>query len=190
MDVGQVGAAAMVQITLPRAVSEALSSSTDATTVFQHLLPALGHYLQCDRCFLYLRDPQTRYGQAAFCWCRSDAYPDVSEAEWKQEPESLAAEDPQFAAALRTAPSLFIEDVETADPVVVNQEFERTHFGHRALIHGHICQGDQLWGILQPCVFGQPRPWTSTERSMIEALLPQLVPLAIAYVMANRPTDS
>lgn len=189
MDVGEVGTQSMTQTTLPPVVSEALNSSDSPTAVLQNLMPALGVYLQCDRCFLYLRDPQTRLGQAAFCWCRSDAYPDVREAEWKQEPASLAAEDPQFAAALRTEPSLFIADVTTANSAVVNQQFEQTHFGHRALIHGHICQDQQLWGILQPCVFDQPRSWTTEEQAVIEALLPQLVPLAIAYVTANRPAE-
>ncbi|MBH8576220.1 hypothetical protein I8752_25155 [Nostocaceae cyanobacterium CENA369] len=56
-------------------------------------------------------------GQVGYCWRRNEDIPDVRGANWKLEPEWLAQEDPSFAAALRTAPSIYVEDVEfCSDP--------------------------------------------------------------------------
>ncbi len=178
---------------LPAILETILTTDSEPDAVFRALLPALGEVLQCDseagrtsvhRCFLYLRNPQTKIGKIAYCWRRSDRYPDVTDAQWKAEPDSLPQEDPLFAAALRTAPSIFVEDVETANPEVVNRDFERKNFGHRALIHSHLCQDGLLWGILQPCVFEQPRVWTEFDRFVIEWVEKKITPLAIAYVKA------
>ncbi|MBD1998433.1 GAF domain-containing protein [Leptolyngbya sp. FACHB-541] len=150
--------------------------------VFSALLPALGKVLECDRCFLYLRNPESKMGMVPYCWIRSDEIPTVLDSDWKAEPESLPEEDPLFAAALRTEASVFVEDVETADPKVVNLAFEQREFGHRALIHAHLCQDGQLWGILQPCVFGQPRVWTDLDHTVIDQVVQKITPLAIAYI--------
>jgi len=162
-----------------------LSASGTPDAIFSALLPALSDTLKCDRCFLYVRHPQTNIGKVVSCWCRSPEYPDVTDSDWKAEPVSLANEDPLFAAALRTAPSIFVEDVETADPEVVNKDFEHKTFGHRALIHAHLCYEDRLWGILQPCVFGQPRVWTDADRAIISAVIDMLTPIVIDYVKAK-----
>ncbi|MCA1993495.1 MAG: GAF domain-containing protein [Coleofasciculus sp. S288] len=176
----------MANPTLPPVLEKILTTETEPDAVFSTLLPALGEVLQCHRCFLYLRDPQTKLGKVPFCWRCSDEYPDVTDADWKAEPESLPSEDPLFAAALRAEASIFVQDVETANPDVVNRDFERKTFGHRALIHSHLCQDGLLWGILQPCVFGKPRVWTEFDRSVIAQLEPRIAPLAVAYVKAAR----
>lgn len=87
-----------------------------------------------------------------------------------------------FRAALAAQPSVFVEDVTEAGPEVLNQEFERTTFGHRALVHAHITEHGQLWGILQPCVFGHPRHWTGAERAFLNAAVPLLLPVVQAYM--------
>jgi hypothetical protein len=115
-------------------------------------------------------------------WQRNPDIPDIGEPDWKLEPAGLPKEDPMFAAALRTAPSIYIEDIETADPKVLNKEFERHNLGHRALIHAHLSQDGQLWGILQPCVFGQKRIWSASDRAIITQLESKLVPVVIEYV--------
>lgn len=176
----------MIHAGLPDVLENSLASN-DPEAIFAALLPALGEVLQCDRCFLYLRHPQTRMGKVVGCWRRCPDYPDVTDADWQPEPASLAEEDPLFAAALRAEPSIFVEDVETADPAVVNQAFERQNFGHRALIHAHLRQQDQLWGILQPCVFGQPRQWSAGDRAVIAELEHRLPGSAVAYVQAFHP---
>jgi hypothetical protein len=106
------------------------------------LLPIMCEVLQSDRCFLHVRNPQTRIYQT-LCCRRNPNVPDTSTNGW--EPEiKWEREDPMFAAALRTVPSIFVEDVETAAPEVLNVEFERRMFGHCALIHAHICQDGTL----------------------------------------------
>lgn len=153
------------------------------------ILPAIvtlvGETLRCDRCFLYLRHPATRRGKVPFCWRRQDHIPLVWDADWKPEPDTLAEEDPMFAAALQTAPSIFVEDVETASPDLLNRTFEQENFGHRALIHAHLCQDGQLWGVLQPCVFHHPRTWTDRDRQFIATVETAILPLAIAYVQTE-----
>jgi len=162
--------------------------SNDAPeAAIESLLPALGRELDCDRVFLYLRSPERGVGRVPFCWRRSDLYPNVHDYTWKAEPESLPELDPMFAAALATRPSIFIEDIETAGWEDLNREFERETFGHRAVVHGHVCADGQLWGVLQPCVFEQPRVWSPRDRETVARAIDWLTPLAIAYVRNNAP---
>jgi GAF domain-containing protein len=165
-----------------------LSDSKTEDAVFSALVPALGEVLNCDRVFLYLRNPETQTGKVPYCWRRNSNYPEVRDAEWKKEPEYLGEEDPLFAAALRTEPSIFVEDVETANPVVVNKDFEAKEFGHRALIHAHLCVDGLLWGVLQPCIFDRPRVWTDFDREVIAAVTEKISPLAVAFVRGAQPS--
>lgn len=159
-----------------------LTSDRSPAALFSALMPLLCEELQCDRCFLYLRNPQTRMGKVPFCHVRNPQAPHLTDPDWKPEPEGLPEEDPMFAAALRTAASIFVEDVETAGPDILNRDFERENFGHRALIHCHLCQDGQLWGVLQPSVFGQSRVWTERDRTLIAHVETRIAPLAVAYV--------
>ncbi|MBF2028130.1 MAG: GAF domain-containing protein [Oscillatoriales cyanobacterium C42_A2020_001] len=161
-----------------------LKHEHDPETIFMELLPVLGETLQCDRCFLYLRNPQTKMGRVPYCWRRNDHIPTIFDPDWKPEPDSLADEDPMFAAALRAEPSIFVEDIETASSDVLNRKFEHENFGHRALIHAHLRRNGQLWGVLQPCVFGRSRTWTEVDRATISEVEKFLTPFAIAYVEA------
>ncbi len=163
-----------------------LKSQATPDAIFAALLPVLGKILQSDRCFLYLRNPDTQLGKVPFYWRRNANIPEILDADWKLEPESLA-QDPLFVAALQAKPSVYVEDVETADPQIVNRAFERETFGHRALIHAHLRHDGQLWGILQPCIYGQPRIWTETDRAIMTEVEQAITPLAIAYVKANQP---
>ena len=146
---------------------------------------AIADILQVDRCFLYVRNPQTRYGQAAFCYCRNPEVPDVSSEKWEKEQPELERVDPMFAAALNCQTSIYVEDVETADPQTVNRDFEAKEFGHRALIHAHLCQDEKLLGIWQPCVFDRPRHWTSEDKQIIEAIANKYISLVKQYVLTN-----
>ncbi len=148
-------------------------------------MSAIAQWLDCDRCFLYLRDPQTRLGKVPFCWTRHSGIPEVRDRDWKPEPTNLPDEDPMFAAALQAKPSIFVEDVETASPEMLNAQFERENFGHRALIHAHIVNEQTLWGVLQPCLMTQPRHWTTEERSGIDQLIQHIQPFVIKYVQAQ-----
>ncbi len=79
-------------------------------------------------------------------------------------------------------PSVYIEDVDKAAPDVLNRDFERKTFGHRALVHAHVQADGELWGILQPCVFGKPRQWSPSERAYVERQLPGLLAPIRAFV--------
>lgn len=166
----------------PEVLENIFQTNQEPDAVFSALLPNLCEVLKCDRCFLYLRDPHTCIGRTPYCWLRNPQYPDVSTKTWEKEPSSLSEEDPLFAAALSTEPSLFIEDVETANPEIVNRKFEAENFGHRALIHAHLCQNNLLWGVLQPCLFNQPRVWSDFDHFVINKLIEKITPLAVNYV--------
>jgi GAF domain-containing protein len=174
--------ALMTEPALPEVLEKIFANNSEPDAAFSALLPALCDVLQCDRCFLYLRNPQTNIGKTPYCWCRSPQYPDVTDSKWKEEPEFLPKEDPLFAAALRVEPSIFVEDVETASPEMVNLALEQKNFGHRALVHAHLSFDGMLWGILLPSVFGQPRIWTKFDRSVISTVEKKIAPLAVAYV--------
>ena len=171
--------------TLTHNLDAILQSGEAPETVFSKLLPVLGEILQCDRCFLYLRHPETQWGKVTHCWRRDDRCPEILDPDWKPEPENLTQDDPMFAAAVQAKPSVYVEDVETASPEVVNAQFERENFGHRALIHAHLSHNGQTWGILQPCVFDQPRSWTEADHALMERIEAAITPLAIAYVQTH-----
>lgn len=175
----------MTVLALPTTIQSILNRDSDPDAILAAILPVLGEVLRCDRCFLYLRNPQTNFSKVPFCWRKNQEIPDVSTSNWELDPELLPEEDPLFAAALRTDPSIYIEDVETANPEVVNKDFERRVFGHRALVHAHLCQNGKLWGILQPCVFGEKRVWSEYDRAIITQLESKLTPLVVSYVKAN-----
>jgi len=165
---------------------EQLDLSQPPAAILEQTLPVLGQQLQCDRVFIYLRAPRQHVGRVPFCWCRHDDIPLVYDPEWKPEPRWLLRQDPMFAAALRGKPSLFINDVEMADPKQVNRNFERQTFGHRALIHAHLYQKNRLWGILQPCIFDHSRQWTREDRLLIKGVVNWLTPVAAEYVNHDR----
>ena len=162
----------------------ALTAAAPAAERLQRALALVGPHLRADRCFLYVRDPARGRGRIALAWRLDEAVPDPRH-DWQDDTGALPQEDPLFRAALAARPSVYVEDVDAAGPDVLNQEFERRTFGHRALVHAHITAGGQLWGILQPCVFGHPRHWTAAERDYLEAGLPLLLPVVQEYVRAE-----
>jgi GAF domain-containing protein len=164
---------------LPASLATIFTDHTDPETIFNALMPSVCDVLQTDRCFLEVRNPQHRLYRV-FCWRRSEQFPDMTTDGWQKElPWEL--EDPLYAAALRAEPSIFVEDVETASPDVLNIDFEHKNFGHRALIHAHICEKDVLRGILQPCVFNHPRIWSESDRAIIDQLVEKLKPFVVQY---------
>lgn len=172
---------------LPAALENIFTHHSEPDAVFSALLPVLGDVLASDRIFLYLRNPFIRAGKTPYCWRSRQDIPNVATFTVQVEPESLPQEDPLFAAALRTEPSIFVEDVETADPKVVNLAFEQKSFGHRALIHSHLCQDGMLWGVLQPSIFNRPRVWTEFDRAIVAQIEKKIIPLAVAYIKQAIP---
>ena len=169
---------------LPAAIDTLIAKSHTPAETLNDVVQAVGMALDADRCFLYVRQPDQQRGRTAFCWRKNDQVPDknTTQPDWQPDTTDLPAEDPLIRAGLNMQPSVYVDDVETAAPDVLNLDFERETFGHRALIHAHIQQDGQLWGILQPCVFGRPRHWTNDEKAQVEAILPRLQPVIAAYV--------
>lgn len=171
-------------MSLPPSIAQVFADHKAPETFFTALMPVVGKFLNCDRCFLYLRDPETGLGRVPFFWLRDASIPKIYDEHWKSEPAFLVSEDPMFAAALRLEPSIFINDIETADVKILSKQFEKKSFGHRSLIHAHLCKDNRLWGILQPCIFNNPRDWTNTERQVINHITVMITPIAVEYVLA------
>ncbi|GAB3557563.1 GAF domain-containing protein [Spirosoma fluminis] len=167
---------------IPDQINLLLAQNQSPEATLQQLVQTVGTALAADRCFLYVRQPDQQHGRIAFCWCRDDTIPNVIQPDWQPDTIDLPNEDPLFRAANTMRPSVYVDDVETAGPDVLNRDFEHKTFGHRALIHAHIQQDGQLWGILQPCMFGKPRHWTGEEKAQLETALPCLQPVIADYV--------
>ena len=164
-------------------LAAALAASAPPAEALQHALDLVGPHLRADRCFLYVRDPAQGRGCIAFVWRLDEAVPDPRH-DWQDDTGALPEQDPLFRAALAAQPSVFVDDVTEAGPEILNQEFERRTFGHRALVHAHITDQGQLWGILQPCVFAHPRHWTAAERAYLDAATPLFLPVIQAHMRA------
>lgn len=151
-------------LVLPIAIEEIFAQGT-TDQICTDLMPALCQLLDCDRCFLYVRHPKTGQGRITHCYSRSPEYANLTGSGWIEEGD-VAAKDPLMAIAFRTPEAVFVEDIETAGAEVVNLDYERDGFGHRALIHAPIYHDGEVYGILEPCVFGQPRDWTEGDRQI------------------------
>ncbi len=119
---------------LPIEIEAIFATEQSSDAVFAALMPALCDAMKCDRCFLYVRNPQTAQGRITHCYSRSPDFPNLVGANWVEEGH-IAAKDPLMAIAFRIPEAVFVDDVETAGAEVVNLPYEREVFGHRALIH-------------------------------------------------------
>ncbi|MCK8495741.1 GAF domain-containing protein [Spirosoma sp. RP8] len=169
---------------LSAAISQLVQAGRTPADTLNQVVENVGTALNADRCFLYVRQPDQGRGRTAFCWRKNETIPDKNtiQPDWQPDTKALPAEDPLIRAGLAMKPSVYVDDVETAGTEVLNRQFERDTFGHRALIHAHIQKDNQLWGILQPCMFGRARHWTEEEKTQIETILPLLQPVIAAYV--------
>jgi GAF domain-containing protein len=166
---------------MPDILRAAFAENSDLDAVFAALMPVLCQVWRCDRCFLYLRNPQTGQGQITHCWGTSPEWADLSGSDWLEEGD-IASKDPLMAIAFRTAEPVFVEDIETAGSEIVNLDYERDVFQHRALIHAPLYHDGLLYGILEPCVFHQPRVRTEGDRRITAQVQAKLAPLAAAYL--------
>ena len=109
------------------------------------LMERLGRLLVCDRCLLFLRDPDSRLSRMTPEWARRPEFAFAREDRgWVVEAATLEENDPMFAAALRDPAALFIDDVLAADLALVNGPYEVENFGHRALIHAPLYHEDKI----------------------------------------------
>ncbi|CAF3035356.1 unnamed protein product [Rotaria socialis] len=158
------------------------SHDTTLEQILNRVVQRVGEILNVDRCFIGVRDPLKERCLVAFVWGRPNFKSnEFSQANWVEE-ESFVDDDPLYKVALACQSSIYIEDVETTSPEILNRDFESRFCGHRAFIHGHIVQDGVLWGTLEPCVFDHPRQWTEDEHIFIETLLPLLANYVKEYV--------
>ncbi|NJO79544.1 MAG: GAF domain-containing protein [Cyanobacteria bacterium RM1_2_2] len=144
-------------------------------------MPALCEALHCDRCFLYLRKPETHQGRVTHCYRTDPKWVDLTNADWIDE-GNVADVDPLMAIAFRTDEIIYVSDVETASPDVINLAYEQEFFKHRALIHLPIYHDGKLYAIVEPSVFDQPHQWTASDRAIMAELQTRLPPLVISYL--------
>lgn len=168
-------------MTISPAIAQLFTTASNPDQLLTKLMPALCHELACDRCFLYLRNPDTRNSQITHCYSVDSQWPDLRGAP-KIEPADVGTQDPLMAIAFRTPEAVFVDDIETAGPEVVNLDYEREEFGHRALIHAPIYYEGKLLGILEPCVFEEPREWTEGDRALTAAVQEKLSPVVMEYL--------
>ncbi len=163
-----------------------LNSDAAPDKLLGDLMPVLCKALDCDRCVLFLRDPHTRRSRATHAWERKPEYALTRvNYGWQEEPPSLVEDDPMFAQALRSPVALYIEDVMSADPSLVNREYERKYFRHRALVHAPLYHEGLMYGILEPCVMEAPRAWSSADREIIAVVQERIAAVAATYVARN-----
>ncbi len=156
---------------------------------FGRLMELYGRAIGADRCLLFLYEPVARKARCTHQW--------VARPEWAfarpdkgwdaMDQDAVAREDPMFALALSEPEALFIDDIEKADPALVNAPYEIENFKHRGLVHAPLMENGVLWGILEPCVIAAPRAWTQADRDVTAWVQERLTPLAIRYVRANCP---
>ncbi|MEX0809669.1 MAG: GAF domain-containing protein [Dongiaceae bacterium] len=147
------------------------------------LMPALAKALNCERCVMFLRDPKTHRGRAVHRWA---ALPEFTlrreDRGWELMPATLVDDDPMYAEAMRNPEALYIDDIETADPALVNTAYEKEHFGHCGLVHAPVYHQGEMYGVLEPSSMAKPRVWSNADKALIAAVQARIAPVVAAFV--------
>jgi GAF domain-containing protein len=147
------------------------------------LMPALARALDCERCIMFLRDPKTNRGRAVHRWASKPAFALQREDRgWQPNPPNLADDDPMYAEALVNPEALYIDDIETAGPAILDLDYERKYFGHRALVHAPVYHEGEMYGVLEPSSMVKPRKWSAADKALIAAVQKKLGPIVAAFV--------
>ncbi|MEX2201517.1 MAG: GAF domain-containing protein [Dongiaceae bacterium] len=150
------------------------------------LMPAFARALNCERCVMFLRDPETNRGRAVHRWAAAPAF-ELRRADrgWEAMPATLLDDDPMYAEAMVNPEALYIEDIETAGPALLNAAYEREHFGHRALVHAPVWHEGKMYGILEPSSMTEPRIWSAADKALVAAVQARIGPVVAAFVRAD-----
>ena len=163
---------------------EALENKeTDAALSF--LVESLGELLPCERCALFLRNPDNGLSKMTHLWNSRPEHPLSRSDDWVAESPTLARDDPMFGEALVNPIALYIDYIEAEPADRVNLEFEREHFAHSALIHAPLHFQGQMVGILEPCVFDKPRHWSDDNKKLIAEIQEKIAPMCAEYVRTH-----
>ena len=163
--------------------NNSFSTASETSQLLDRLIVVMVELLGCDRCHLYIRDPELLIGQTLHCHRVHPEIPDAKDIKPYSEPSYLAEQDPLFAAAVECEQSIFIDELESVSSKESDLAFFRQHYqGQTALIQAHICSNNQLWGIFQAAQFNRPRPWTQFDRSLVATVIDRITPLVSIYV--------
>lgn len=102
---------------LPAPLDKIFANTQNLPVFFDRLMVAMVELLHCDRCYLYLRDPQFLWYKIPHCHCSDSEIINLKELEKQTEPIYLADENPLFAAAKNCETTVFIENM---DEVIAN----------------------------------------------------------------------
>lgn len=163
-------------------ISAIISSNSNADRKLKDLMPAIVEEMKTDRCFIYMRDPIKRQTAFTHGFTPLSGWRSFSGGTWSREPDPQTVGEPMLKKAFSDPTALFIEDIETAAPSVLNKDVERSIFGHRALVHAPIYHRDVFYGILETAVRKEPRMWSAKDRSLIEWLQPRVARLVAEYL--------
>lgn len=174
---------------IPDALVRLFDDTSDLDALFGRLMEIYGRAISADRCLLFLYEPARKLARCTHEWDREPGYAfGRSYAGWEPfDAQATAKDDPMFAEALHNPEALYIDDIEKADPALVNAPYEIENFQHRGLVHAPLIESGVLWGILEPCVIAAPKSWTPEDREVTAFVQRQLTPLAIRYVRDNCP---
>jgi GAF domain-containing protein len=189
-----VASAAPASAAARREVAALLEQSwaeTGSDHILTELMRVYGVALGADRCLLFLRDPGTTRNSMTHGWLRLPEFEykrAANDEEWPMMSPTLLDDDPMYAEALRNPTALYIDDIETAPPELLSWEYELEHFGHRALVHAPVYLDGDMYGILEPCVFGaEARVWSEEDRALTRLVQSKIGPIAADYVRRNCP---
>ena len=171
---------------------ELFASEDDVCDVLQSLVEVIGKGLRADRCCLFADNPVNGMSRLSHQWMAQGAPPlqrddgwSVSERLGKDHPKY----DPLWEEAFVNPEALYIDDIRTAGPEVLNRDLEERFYGHRALIHAPLYLDGAMYGILEPCVFGEPRPWSAADRALVEQVQGPLAKVVAKYVAEHCPSQ-
>jgi len=139
----------------------------------------------CERCFLCLRDPDASLTRITHSYCSRPDRENLLEPDWVLEDAAILT-DPLMVLAFQSPEAVYVEDVETADASTINLAYEQQVFKNRALIHAPIYAQERLYGILEPCLFDQPRIWTEFDRWITVQMQQRLAPLVVQYLQQEQ----
>jgi GAF domain-containing protein len=163
-----------------------LASDATADQKLTALMPALAKALNCERCVMFLRDPKTHRGRAVHRWAAKPEFALRREDRgWELMPATLLDDDPMYAEAMTNPEALYIDDIETADPALVNTAYEKEHFGHCGLVHAPVYHQGEMYGVLEPSSMMKPRKWSDADRALVAAVQARIGPVVAAFVKAD-----
>ena len=153
--------------------------------VLDDFVGAYARAICADRCVLFLYRPERRLCRRTHAWqARPDWELPRFATGWTTLPEDLAEQDPLYAMALENPEAMYIDDIESADPALVDAEYERENYGHRSLIHAPLYDRDVMLGVLEPCTIAAPKVWTAADREITRWSQAALLPVIKAYLIS------